>query len=377
MNKDQPETAGKSGQVRHIPASEDTLKPVPPEMIPAQRSEEEMQKISEASQKLAEKDNPVQSCCVTLIFARQLYYSALQSLRERMTELKHDPSDGVEAHLVSSMAEAAKKPFQRQMLVNKLQSHTLPWLAATIATEAEESRQKEHREEMSIDEQRRVSDIDLGFRWGASDDPEKTTVSRDRPLILAGNPRAVDFLLGRLVPITDALTKVLRLCNENIIPNLRKSKSLRYREVSLNIWYCKLASFKQTAKVLGLHLRTMHKQAIDLLIIDDITMLMKPIVKGTADVRTAGNALRHVRKWAEEVGCGIVAGLPLAKGMEIPQVGADRDWEQLELYSDLREIQIEEGPYDEDYECETYNLKIANDIAVDRIDRAVIDGEKT
>ena len=130
-------------------------------------------------------------------------------------------------------------------------------------------------------------------------------------------------------------------------------RNLDYRLVPVNVWSYKLESLKKISKVLGPPLRSMRKQVIDLLIIDDITMLMRAIVSGTSDVRTAGNALRHIRRWAAAVGCGIVAGLPLAAGANVPEVGTDKDWEQLELYSDLRDVRVEEGPYDEDYGCDT------------------------
>ncbi len=383
MKDDQPSVV--PDQEKPTPSSSNTLKPVPPEQEPAERTDEELQAIAERSQKLAEKDFPVQSCCVTLLLARQLYYAGLQSLRDRMTELKHTPEDGIEAHLVKSMAEAAKGPFERQTIMDKLSKHTMSWLAATIASENEAERRRIKGDEEVLDQHRREQEVDIGYCWDHPDGPELKTLGRKRTVVLAGMGGAVKYLLGLAVktlrntkangPTAPAPSAIQLVLDENR-DITKKRGGATYRTISYSRWNRKLTNGGQTTKILQPFLRNMRKMAIDLLIIDDLSQVMPPGIVGASAPRVAGQALRHLRHWADEVGCGILAGLPLPKSQSVPDIGSDSDFEQLEVYSELRAVEFEEGPFDEDYEWPTYTVRINKLVAAELVGRHIIDGRK-
>lgn len=373
------------GQEKPTPSSSDTLKPVPPEQKPIERTDEELEAIAAESQKLAEKDFAVQSCCVTLLLARQLYYAGLETLRGRMEELKHKPEDGIEAHLVKSMAEAAKGPFERQTIMDKLSKHTMSWLAATIASENEAERRRRAGVEEALDTHRRTLEVDIGFRWVHPDDQELRTISRKRTVVLAGPGGAVKYLLDRALETlratkdagpTAPVPKCMRLVLDENRDVTKKRSGNTYRAVSYSQWNRKLKNPNQVVKVLQPFLRNMKQMAIDLLIIDDLSQVMPPGIVGAAPARTAGQALRHLRNWADEVGCGILAGLPMPNRQSVPEFGSDDDFSQLEVYSELRVVEFEEGPYDEDYEWDTYTIRINKLVAAELVGRHIIDGRK-
>lgn len=347
---------------------------------------EERKKIVDKVNNLLQSDGPAVSCAITLLASRQLYYTALAALNERMKELGH--ADDIEKVIVESMAEAAMKPFEPVTVIDKLQKHTLPWLQARIHSENEREREAVKQERIAADEQRRLDDLPMpaGFSWKRNE-VVLDTLPRNRPLVLAGNARTVRHLLAAVEHSIRRTTKraaggagltCLRFSSDWSLGLVGGKKTPpRYLPVPYPTWSRKVTSRKALADIMSRYVARLKNQQIDLLLIDDISQLGKPLITTrfkAVDHRAVAEVLPHVRRCAEMFGCGVVAGLPTRANPtdDIPDFD-DGDWRGIAGGCDLQWVQCEDAGHDDDYECEVYRIKIGDSTVVDAVDKKQID----
>lgn len=374
------------------PTKADEKQVVPSEMADVTYTPEEVAEIKEIAKTLMSEgkgqDLVVVGACITLLAARQIYMASLVDLDARLKELAVEYQDGVRQTFVDAMQNKAQDPFTRTSLMEKIQKHVLPWLAATVQSENAKEAREEAERERRLDETRRDSVVPIGFSTAKDlpDDPK--TMDRERTLALAGHPGAVKYLLR--VAASTALKKkeekqspklrVLHLsCYDPQYRNAakRSNKDKLHLVLSEDQWAGKCTSEKKfTIFMLG-WCRMMRRRGIDLLLIDDATKLMEPRVSTVTPIRNAHQAQRYVRKWAARAGCAVLCGIPTEESAEAPAAGENSDFAEWEVYTTLRRISLQAGDYDKDYETDTYKIFLDNGaLAANDVARKVIDNYK-
>lgn len=335
---------------------------------------EEDKHLAETCQKLASKDKPTSGTCMLLVIAQQLYHCGLGALRERLKELDYDAEEGkaVETHLINSMSQAAMKPFHIEDMPGRVEKLVLPWLAARATSmNAELAReQRDHQE--AANKTRAESELPFGYETG-----QGTMFNRFRPVVFAGRNKLVEALLLRTRDAvhhhkTDG--KPLNILHFTLSTRqvLRKKtdKHLNLVEANMSVWARKGGSHKGLSEILMRHLRLFRDNRLDLMLIEDLSLLAKPIVSGAEGPRTAAEALTAVRKCAKQFGCGVLAGMPLSpKDSEEKADFQDVTWSRLNGSCDLRWVNADgEEEYDEDYERHFRSVKIGGALTEFRVD---------
>lgn len=357
-----------------------------PEQILSELDEDLLNQIAETSQKLIDKDRPTGIVCVAMLHARRLYYMCLEDLDRRIAELSPDKAEAVRAHLVHSMAAKAMEPFERIHVQEGIQKQVLPYVAASIASEAEEERRLERAQRETQEESRKKTRIPVGFQLGPSESPEKASeIDRSRTELLAGYRPAVQLLLQtaahkallRKASSSTPKLRVLHLSTDQKgyrNASKKSNKDKTYIRVGLNRWKHKCSSVKKLSTVLLPWLRMMRGYQVDLLVIDDLRLADTKLTDAVVDEIHASNCHRLFRKWADDAGCALLAGL-LYEENETPVKG-DPCWEQLEIYTNLHFVSHEDGEWDEDYECDTYTIRVDNFPSLTKVDRKILDDMK-
>lgn len=345
------------------------------EETPPEKTEEELKVdkdvLAARANEMITKDGPLNACCMMQIMSRQFYYCALTSMRERLLELGEKDINNMEQVLIGAMSDRAMQGFDRKDVLQKVQSIGLPWLMATIAAEDQKEAQLAKEEFRDAAAVRREQPIPIFTNYCLSDGSQRNNIpDRSRPLIFAGQAQAVHIMLTRARARAEHVTTI-RLSLSSSPPQIRKPKKKQQnRDIVFSQWAGKAESPKKFAKFMAPWFRDLKDGFLDLLIIDDLVQVSKPLIAGTHPLRVASQGLRNVRKWAEEVGCAVLAGIP-GSDWELPDI-LSKEWEDLEIYSDLIKIKLVDGPFDKDYEWETYEIHMgAEDCVGSREDRSL------
>jgi len=329
----------------------DTYEEAPvPEEPSLDLDDTQLERIRQEGQKLIEKDAMVQSTCVTLLYAQQLYHCGLAALRRYLEENKKGDRQ-VEAFLIKSMQSASMNPFSRQDLVKKTQAMVLPWLMAEIEAEQKREQAEQRQEEESYEEARRAEKFQLPWFVTSDEGGEGDMLSRDRSLVMVGHDKAVELLLQHVIntaksrQVAGKRLVVCRLLAEDK-PLQVVSKSERgkrdYFEIGRTQWENKLTSQKKTAEALNPWLRYSKRHRIDMLIVDDLRLASPKRNEAAPDGYHLNEVQKMLRKWCNAVGAFMVAGVPAGTSTETLEKG--KDWDLLDVYSTLRMIQLLPGP---------------------------------
>jgi hypothetical protein len=363
------------------------------ELVPSERADKEFTRAEIKEMKAiatslinpqdGKSDQFVLGACITMLCARQIYMASLVDLDKRLGELQVKHQDGVRQTLVEAMQNQAQRPFGRMDLVEKLQKHALPWLVATAQSEDAKAAKEVEIQEKQLDEARRERAVPIGFPLvqDLPDDPKD--MGRERTILLAGHAGAVKYLI-RLAGATAlkqpesqdvAKLRVIHLSSYDP-PFRNKSKRVNkdklHLVLSLNQWQHHCKSEKKFAELMLPRCATMRRQGLDLLLVDDITQLMEMSLSTSTPIRTAQSAHRYLRKWADRAGCAVICGLPLNANKSCPEI--DDTWGDIEVFTTLRRVMVEDGGYDEDYEHDTYKIFFNNKaLAAQLVDQKIID----
>ena len=323
--------------------------------------ENEKLRFAKKAQSLIEKDVEVQSACVTLLASYQLYNVALAALNRRIDDLSEDAV--VERILIDSMRNAAgKRDISRSDVLKKIHEHVLPWIVAEIAAEREREDEVSKEELEARDEARRQLPVPLGLKpsrsWENPAGIEGPCVERTKSLVIAGHPGVVKFLLDKVFQAalrpaggSEFRPSVLRLVSEmrnhNVIRNRKNRK--QSCEVGVNRWLHLARSEKIVAQTLQPFVDFLRGPQVDLLVIDDLAQITKEVKGGANQPQArAGRGHRYIRKWADQVGCAVVAGLPFGEDRSPLNTWDgfskfDETWTQMEIYTDLVQATVYAG----------------------------------
>jgi len=353
-----------------MPDFKDTQRQLPPLEYYREMDKEAVQKIADETTKLisGEKggDRFLNNVSGVILGSLQAYQVARTALSRRCQEL--GVSTDVEGWLVQSMhGHVGTEEVTRQQVLSKLKDLVLPFLMAEFQAEGEREQSAVVQADKAEDTSRRQQDVPIGYPaaplW-PKEDAGEAMMSRERPLTLVGDPGVIDVCLNHIQ--TRCLTSssggfrpnVLRLTTRLKEHNVlhKKGDEKQYFEVGANRWANCGASGSRLKRELTPWLRLLRKRRVDLLIIEDL-----PLFVGGSDrlppQQRAGQGLRALTRWAEETGCAVVAAVPLErekdkKASELVHPSLDGTWSNLEVYSNLVQLDVAGNTSDE----ETYVL---------------------
>lgn len=350
-------------------------------------SEEQIREIEKQTQALI-KDEVLANAWQTMLQGRQLYYAGLQTFNGRLAELGEPVDSPAAKALVHSVAHVAHQGFDLPTLVEGLQQHALIWLQSVIAADIHKVQVEDAKAMEAYHEARLKKTVPIGFRWSRDQLEPPYKMPRGRPLVVAGNTNAVRFLLDKACeavqkePVEGQYRPTcLRLSAKSFNKPKSKRETFQVRELPSHSWFGKMTSLKKITEALAGAMKQMENQQLDLLIIDDARHMGGPGISGSSPLRGASKLMKTLTKWAEARGCAVVAGVPLRGELSDAKVLAPVDtaentfeWQGFYDWTELRHIAITEGPYDEDYECDTYHILLDGLAAIEQVDRKIIDG---
>jgi len=304
----------------------------------AQMDEKELRGIGKRAQKLVDKDRQLQQAAVILRDSRRLYILGRSAISRRLGELGHAPDDGVEFAIVHSMNEASMASFERQEVFDSLRRLMLPWVTFELAAEKEREKAAEKAEEGAREAERRQKAVPTGLPlWpdGAGDLPRGGEV-----VVLAGSREPVLRCLRAAADIAARGQSKPRVAAVHFLEQVYQPATINRTEklvvpVGVNQWLHAATTPNGLDKFMQRWLKQTSNGRADLLLVDDLALAFRPLVSDYPEPRAAGSAQRNLRKWAEDNGCAVLAGLPLRDlATQDPPV-LDADWEQLRAYARL------------------------------------------
>ena len=308
-------------------------------------SEAEVQALIDQSTKLLKKHTHLMGSALSSVCARQLYNLATFTLNRDLEELGVRQDEGVYACIIDSMGELAMKAFSRDKVVDYLKRYALPFAMSEMQRELRERDEQDQKAEAQAATIRKDVPIPVAI---ARDLGGPTTMDRDRTVVIAGPRKLVRLLLDKMT--NEALLKpelsaynprivVARLA-EALSVSGKGGKDKTYARVGARQWIGAADSPTAFEKFINRWRRACYRERIDLLVVDDITVVQKEHVKNTAPEQLVANAQRVLRKWADKATCGVLAGFPLD---EIPDKFEGEAWRQLEVYTELRVVTTRPG----------------------------------
>ena len=348
-------------------------------------SEEQLREIEKKAEK-AIRDDLIRDASVILLKARQLYTVGLQALSRRCGEL--NVLSEVESVLVQSMKHAGMQEFTREELMNAVKDQVLPWLVAEIHDQHNREKELVAAEEEAADKARREKWLPLDvtptydWKWHSSSGPE---LPRTESLVFAGHPGAVKWMLDRAcqklllqLDKPTVLRMIAALKQHNVVR--RRDDQNQLFELGSNKWAHEARSLKSLSEALQPFLGFLHNDSVDAVIVDRLDMLNDRFIKSVDRPSwvDAGNAHRHLRKWADEYGCGIIAGIPVGADARSPTtawegIELDDSWDQLKEHTHLVQLRVTDD-FEDTYKIYALGTGELEDVMTyNKISKAIID----
>lgn len=318
--------------------------PVVEHNVKSKMTEEQFAEAKARATAILKQHPHIVGTCLTMKVARQLYNLATYTLREQLGELKVKPEDGIESILVDSMAEVGMQAFSRDQVLEGLQKYALPFTAAELHKEEEETAKEDRAERAKSEAARKNTRIPTGFRLDVDGEP---MMARDRSVLLIGKPRPVDLLLNKLVSAAMAKPEqgtsnprivIIRLlasvqAESNVI-NAEANRDKAYVAIGSNQWVNAAANPTTFGKFMDRWLKRTYKNRCDLLVVDDLWSAFVQAADKPGDLSAIPYIHRVLRKWADHATCGLVGGLPLKSTLDPkdPKLGT------IGVHAELREV---------------------------------------
>lgn len=325
-------------------------------------SDAEISLLQEEGAKVLKNDEQVLGAYVNVVLAYRLYNTALQAMQRRLGDL--NKSRTVEQYLLGAAKHQAKAEFTREELLDNLTRSALPWLAAEIHEQNRREQDLAKSEIQAAETARRETLITLpvaslaGWAYFANDRQEPQ-LSRKRTLSFAGHPAAVRYVLDQLVSAARCVKEssgrlrptVVRLVSQLVNHNVVGVREQDCFTIGLNRWGQCGRSVRAIWDTVKPFYSALLRGRIDLCVIYDLANGKEPLASGALPPwYEAGACHRTFRKWADEAGCALIAGVPFESDKPITEhwqdVVLDHRWDQLSLYTNLVRLEVVETSED-------------------------------
>jgi hypothetical protein len=303
------------------------------------KSQEDWERLGGLTNKLIKKNPRIAKAYFSMIAAIRLYNTALAAITDECLQAElGEASEGVAFILKNSVREATGKEFARTTLQSHVQQHVLEFLAMELALEKEQERAEELRDESAAAAARRTERLFVGRKLCCGDDD---TISRDRTVLLVGAENAIGRLLAGIQGVCEShgttVGHLLAYMRQNTDVTRKNNTDQLYFALGVNYWVNSAASRRKFTELLNKLRHRMKRNCVDLLFVDDLSQAQEAGSSLPVALRAHG-AERTIRRCADETGMAVIAGLPCDDVNP-----ADRDWDKLEVYTDLRFVSISEN----------------------------------
>lgn len=295
-------------------------------------TEAEQKAAVEEGQRIVEEDPEAAVICQAMVISRQLYWMGRIALQRKLQELDEQRKKdglaeipGIEELLVMNVASHGDQlKFTSQQVMHGLATVVLGF----VNQEAERDVMLLQQMEQA---QKQAQEAENGKEWELA--PGLSTL-RSRSVIVLPNERKAwpelskaildTILAGNEVKGTRKVN-VLHITDKLKNDELNKKSDVgtkHYVEVGVNKMMASCNSHGNFDKAMTPWLRLMHKNRVDLILIDDIQPLRVPASSWQSPVKVSEEAHRVIRKWADENDCAVVACLPLSDDERVEHADA-------------------------------------------------------
>lgn len=298
---------------------------------------EESQAAAEIARTLMSKNVHVSGAAQAMLLCRRAYGAAVNAL-ERAVAKETDNKVVVDA-VAAAMQDYSRQPFDLEKTIEQISSLLVPLLLAENALQDQQEAESRVKAVKNADAVRREMPVDLGFEW----EPNSTYLPRGETLILYGHQDALSLVIRNTVEKykDGGKVNVLHLMDkyhEDLCITNRRDKS--YVAVGINQWRHQAQSRNKLGQFIAGWVRYAQGVKFDLIVVDDMTQLVKPAILGSDPIRSAPETLKMLRKVADEFGAGLVCSIPMTTEAGVPAYpDADsRIYDTLGEYATLKPV---------------------------------------
>jgi hypothetical protein len=308
------------------------------ELVPA----DEVRKAKEQAAELVASKPDVRKALGTMVSARQMYAVAVREMERTLDAMEPEPHNAVIDVLMQSASEEAQKPFDETVLFQGLMQTSIPWLEKVVKEHVRQDEVDAKREAAEYELQRTSAPVPIGMSVESNGPTEWV---RDVPIVLAGHRVAVRILLDHIA--TTVLAARSEQHPNSVFTVLRFTDKAKREDAHAQLvritqaqWRGCCATNNSLPKMMGEHVAPMLSALPDVFICDDM-LAASPGVHGVS-ARASGraaNSLKHLGRWAKEVGAGFIGGIPLV-GDEPPTVVGVPAYERIRTHATLRPVSV-------------------------------------
>lgn len=291
------------------------------------------------------KEPRFKSAVAVMIGLRRAYAIALRELNDRAeagaVELAKrglgEMPPTVPDFAVQYAMYVASKPFNEHDAMQGMVQTVLPWMAEVIDAHSDADERDSLEEQAARNEARRERPVPVGFQHTPTQ--EDATVDRKRSVVLVGWANAVHWLLDQVSAHALAQAEnppaVLRLMTH--APK-REDQHARLIRLAPSAWKGCGNSDRNIDQMVLKYVEPAMGSPIDLILCDDLAAAFTGGFVGRKAAADAGDAHKRLRKWADVVGAGVVAAVPLQANGPVDLTGPE--YEQLRTFTYLRPVTV-------------------------------------
>lgn len=309
------------------------------------------------------KDEAILAAVKSLITFRRGYTIVYTELQNMIASKGENVNPMVEDFLVQYAMYEASKPFNEHQFMQGMIGVVMPYMAEIVDKHSAAEKQQQLDDRYVADEARRKLSIPIGFNCvlGKKDH----SLERERSLILTGWRNALLWLVDRIIEEINEFM-VIRFMLQ--APKIKEQQSNLIR-LGPNQWEGCADTQKKLALCMGTYVADKLSSQPDLLIIDDLGHTFTAGFIGRPFAANAGDAHKHLRRWCNEAGSGLIGLIPFDDQV-VPDLSTP-EWEQLRTFTYLRGITVQASA--KDLPPNKYRIIIGNHLAIFDVDKTILD----
>lgn len=296
----------------------------------------------EKALKACEEDNELSAAVGAVIGSRRIYWIARNLIVKHLS--KSCPDEKVLLALLKEAVRIGDNPLPPEDLIKdvayRVDGQIRPMVLNEYTRIAEEVARVDKLEAQAAVDVRKSQPIPLGFAH-INDEP---LMMRERSLVVFGNPKLVEESITSSVEAIKAFNSaapteycvVMHLTDSFKPQALVSSSEMGKRTtvaVGADIATGCAKSHGSFEKFMAQWLRQTYKNRVDVIVIDNLPTLTVETFVGRSPVASAHDAHRIIRRWADDHGCAVLAGIPYNEDQDVSS-----DIDRLSTYTDLKVV---------------------------------------
>lgn len=260
---------------------------------------------------LINNDPEIRHAFCGMLAGRQLYSMASTAAMERINERQVGGDDQHELHpmtfnlLGRAASDAVARGFDVITLVQGLSETVLPWMQGKVSADVLKDRQQQVEARIKRENERKATPIPTGVDTPA----EARRLSRARPVVVFGYGMIISWFLRKIA--TTATQPEHAMCGF-YLTTANDSPPVTAAGLTCVLagqWHG-MARNTATVEKFFAGWAERHRNPIDFILMDDFREAFAQVLMGTTVGFTLSDGLKRVRRLANDMGSGLVLGLP-------------------------------------------------------------------